>query len=245
MALLSTPAVVLSSMKLGEADKLVTFYTRERGKISGVASGARRVKNRFGAALEPFTHCGVILFETGGDRLARIRQADVVDPFGALLKNWERLRLAAEMCGLVKRMTPERDPNAATYRLLLDGLTRLAQGDDPPLSNIIFTIRLTTHCGYQPRWDRCMRCHAKLSGARTSFSASDGGCICSRCTPSHAARTLPAVSPGTRAYVQQLARMGYALAHRLKPSPLIKREVTLLFQNHIAFAVGLPPRGTK
>jgi len=75
--MLKTPAITLKSRKWGEADRIVTFYTIRFGKLRGVARGARRMKSRFGSALEPFVHCDLNLFEKHNDPLYRITQADI------------------------------------------------------------------------------------------------------------------------------------------------------------------------
>ncbi len=77
MALFKTSAIVLKSRKWGEADRIVTFYTARFGKLRGVARGARRLKSRFGSALEPFVHCDLNLFEKPNDSLYRITQVDI------------------------------------------------------------------------------------------------------------------------------------------------------------------------
>ncbi|MFQ5780403.1 MAG: DNA repair protein RecO, partial [Nitrospiria bacterium] len=121
MSLLSTRAIVLGSIKLGEADKLVTFFTTERGKLKGVAKGARRMKSRFGASLEPFTHCDLVVFEKGGEKLARINQSDILHSYQRLREDWRGIHSALLMTHLVQRMTPEGQPSRPIYRLLLDG----------------------------------------------------------------------------------------------------------------------------
>jgi DNA repair protein RecO len=128
MPLIETPAIILNTLKLGDADKLITAYTLKRGRLKGVAVGARRMKSRFGAALEPFTHCNLATAEKGGERLARISQADIVHPFQKLREDWEGLSLGVRMLRTVERVTPEGDPNPGIFQLLCDGLHALEKG---------------------------------------------------------------------------------------------------------------------
>ena len=245
MPLVTTQAVVLSSVKLGEADRLLTFYTAAQGRTSGVANGARGMKSRFGSALEPLTHCNLILFESGQhDRLTRVRQADVLHFFEGIRGDFERLRLAVHLADLVRRMTPEGDPNPALFQLLIDGLTGLEKQPDPFLSKTLFTIHLMACCGYQPRWDDCIRCRTTFNGGDVFFSASEGGYCCPRCIPFLPQQPL-FVSGGTRAYLRQTARLPLNLAHRLKPSPEIKKEADAVLERHLAFVTGRPARGTR
>lgn len=235
MSLLTTPAIVLGSIKLGEADKLVTFFTAKKGKLKGVAKGSRRVKSRFGASLEPFTHCNLVVFEKPGDKLARINQADIVHSFQKLRENWEEIHLASHMAHLVQRMTPEGEQNLLVYRLLLEGLTFLERGADPELSTLLFVVRLISFSGYQPRWDRCLKCHRPM-GERIYFSPAEGGTVCLKC----AEGPLAAISQGTLAFLRASQKMDYTVAHRLKPSPAMRSEIQTIFGRHMTYITGTP-----
>jgi len=245
MSLLSTGAIVLGSIKLGDADKLVTFYTDKRGKLKGVAKGARRMKSRFGASLEPFTHCRLQVFEKGGDKLARINQSDITHSFQKLRENWGGIHSAFLMAHLVQKMTPEAHPSPSIYQLLLDGLTFLETGTDPQLSVILFVVRLIAHSGYQPRWDACLKCHKSpvpphpsgtKTGAGIYFSASFGGAICVHCAKGLG--SLVSISRGGLAFLEASQRMDYARSHRLKPSSLMRKEIETLFRNHLTYITG-------
>lgn len=240
MSLLSTPAVVLSSMKLGEADKLVTFFTAKRGKLKGVAKGARRMKSRFGASLEPFTHCNLVVFEKPGDKLARINQSDIVHSFQKLRENWREIYLASHMVQLVQRMTPEAEPNLSIYRLLLEGLSFLENGSDRQLSAVLFVIRLIAYSGYQPRWDRCLKCHRPLVDPTIYFSPASGGTVCLKCA--EGMERLASISQGTLAFLRASQKMNYSVAHRLKLSSSMKTEIETLFGDHLTYITGSPFR---
>lgn len=235
MSLLTTPAIVLGSIKLGEADKLVTFFTAKKGKLKGVAKGSRRVKSRFGASLEPFTHCNLVIFEKPGDKLARVNQSDIVHSFQKLRENWAEIHLASHMAHLVQRMTPEGEQNLLVYRLLLEGLTFLERGADPDLSTLLFVVRLVSFSGYQPRWDRCLKCHRPM-GERIYFSPADGGTVCTQC----AHGPLATISQGTLAFLRASQKMDYTVAHRLKPSPAMRSEIRIIFGQHMTYITGMP-----
>ncbi len=142
MSLFSTPAIVLGGIRLGEADKLVTFFTLTRGKLKGVAKGARRMKSRFGATLEPFTHCKLVIFDKGTEKLARIEQCDILHSFQSLREDWGGIERSSRMVDLVAQMTPDGQANTETFDLLLQGLFFLEEKKDPPLSVMLFISRL-------------------------------------------------------------------------------------------------------
>jgi|SRR5579884_1411207 len=238
MSLLTTPAIVLGSIKLGEADKLVTFFTAKKGKLKGVAKGARRVKSRFGASLEPFTHCNLVVFEKPGDKLARINQSDIVHSFQKLRENWGEIHLASHMIHLVQKMTPEEEPNPAIFRLLLEGLTYLEKGADRELSALLFVIRLIAYSGYQPRWDQCLKCRALLNQPRVYFSSGQGGTVCPKCA--EGMERVATISQGTLAFLRASQKMDYHVAHRLKPSLAMRSEMQTIFGEHMTYITGTP-----
>src|SRR3954466_13950124 len=108
MGLGTTAAVVIGSFPLGESDRVVTFFSREFGRIRGVAKAARRLKSRFGGALVLFTLGQLVFFDTGRSELVRIDNFDVTHPFAPLRENLETLGEAAWMVEVVGRTTGER-----------------------------------------------------------------------------------------------------------------------------------------
>src|SRR5437867_3304966 len=119
MALHKTQAVVVGRRALGESDRLVEFYTREFGKLRGVARSARRPRSRFGSALEPFTLGELVFFDTGRSDLVRVDHFDILHPFVGLGAQLERLGRAAWTVECVVRLSADRDPHEALLRLPL------------------------------------------------------------------------------------------------------------------------------
>src|SRR5262249_34622225 len=95
MALGRSAAVVIGSFDLGESDRVVTFYAREHGKVRGVAKASRRMRSRFGGALELFTLGELVVFDTGRSELVRVDHFDVLEPFASLRAHLARLGQAA------------------------------------------------------------------------------------------------------------------------------------------------------
>src|SRR5262245_16349730 len=131
MALLKTDAIVIGRRPLGESDRLVEFYTRELGKVKGVAKGARRPRSRFGSALELFTLGHLVFFETGRSELCRIDHFDIERPFVGVREDLERLGRGAWTIETLTRLTADRDPHASLFRLLARTLTALEHTDRP------------------------------------------------------------------------------------------------------------------
>ena len=230
MSLIKTPAIVLGSRNLGEADKLVTFFTPRHGKITGTAGGARRVRSRFGSSLEPFTHCQVILFQKTRDALYRIQQADILQSFRELREDLQRILWTSRVTALTSAMVPEGEANPALFNVLFETLVSL-QGQGGELTIRLFEIRLLQYVGYQPRleMESCLRCHGKLDRVSIFFSPVNGGIICKACRGQEKATTLP-VTRGTIAFFRQALRMSSRLAFRLRATPVIKDELKDLLE---------------
>lgn len=240
MGLLTTPAVVIGSMRLGEADKLITFFTLRKGKLKGAAKGARRLRSRFGSSLEPFTHGQAVLFERPGDQLARIQQVDIVHPFPRVREDLEKIHRGVNMINLVGRLTPEGEANPKVYHLLVEGLSVLENGSDPSLSELLFMICLVAYAGYQPRWDGCLQCQGRLDVPPLRFSPKLGGAVCPACAQGIGS-PLCAVSRGTLAFMRSAQKMNFATAHRLRPTSVMAAELRVLLEAQLTYILGYPP----
>src|SRR6267142_5981982 len=109
MALHKTRAVVIGRRAFGESDRLVDFYTREYGKVRGIARAARRPRSRFGSALELFTLGEMVFFDGGRSELVQVDHFDIVHPFEGIRGDLQRLGHAAWIVECVGRLTAERD----------------------------------------------------------------------------------------------------------------------------------------
>ena len=120
MALYKTQGLVIGRRALGESDRLVDFYTRDFGKVRGVAKSARRPRSRFGSALELFTLGEMVFFDTGRSELVRVDHFDILHPFVGVREHLERLAQGAWALECVTRLSADRDPHAALFGLLVD-----------------------------------------------------------------------------------------------------------------------------
>ncbi|HEV3473398.1 MAG TPA: DNA repair protein RecO [Actinomycetota bacterium] len=170
-------AVVLKTMKLGEADRIVTLMTRSHGKVRAVAKGVRKTKSRFGGRLEPFTRVDLMLYKGRGD-LDTITSADIMASFDVVRTDYTRLTAAASLVELVDKITPDRERAVHTYMLLLSGLQALVDGRADTVVPAFF-VKLLSISGYHPQLGICAGCGAniRLSG----FSAELGGVVCEDC----------------------------------------------------------------
>lgn len=253
MALLKTPAIALKSRRWGEADRIVTFYTLRFGKVRGVARGARRIKSRFGSALEPFVHSELNLFEKAGDSLYRVTQADIREPFGPLREDLARMSAAARLANLVAAVTADHDPGPRIFETLLAGLRALSDAQEPGLVTLLFQVKLLGLTGFRPQTDQCAACGREVSApltppsaaappGRGAFAPQAGGLVCGPCAGRQPDRCLP-LSPGGLAFLRQALRWSPAMMTRLKAAGLVRQELEAAVDAYVTVVAGrrLPP----
>lgn len=176
MALYKAQGVILRTRNLGEADKIVTLFTFERGKVDAVARGVRKPRSQFVGITQAFTHGHYLLYE--GKSLDTIRQGEIVRSFGPLREDLHKMAYASYVAELTDRMTELNDPHPELFALLLSVLQLLAAGEQAELSTRYFELRLLRKLGFEPYLDGCVRCGTKDGKA---FSIEAGGLLCSRC----------------------------------------------------------------
>jgi len=174
-----TEAIVLKRIKLGEADRILTLYTADLGKIKAVAKGTRRPKSKLGGHVELLTHS--LLMLARGRNLDIITQAQTIDNFLALKDDLGRISYSLYILELVDSFTAEHIENRRLFSLLLDTLHRLSQAEDGEPVLRYFELHLLDHLGYRPRLQQCAGCSAPLQPVTNFFSSSQGGALCHDC----------------------------------------------------------------
>lgn len=186
MPLYDSPAVVLKTIRLGEADKIATLFTERFGKVKAAARGALRPKSRFGGRLEPFSLVRAIFFGKERTELYRLNSLDMLDPFMALRGDFERLGRAWVSVELVDALQLEGDENRRGFDSLLGlwrALEREARPERMDLLLRLFELRYVSGAGFQPVLDRCSVCRGALEGTEVWFDPVRGGAVCAPCAP--------------------------------------------------------------
>lgn len=176
MALYRESGVVLRAIRLGEADRIVTFMTEGRGKVRAVAKGIRKTKSRFGGRLEPTTHVALQLYE--GRELDTVTQAETLDHFRTIREDLARVGRATSVLEAVDQVAQEGEPDPALYRMLVGALRALAAHDSPALVGA-FYWKLLSQEGFHPLLDVCASCGS--DGPFVAFDLSQGGVLCRAC----------------------------------------------------------------
>ena len=225
-------AVVLRHSNYGEADRLLTLYTRQLGKARAIAKGARKIASRKAGHIEPFTHVRLQLAK-GRDTLI-VTQADTVDAYLSLRDDLVLTSQASYVLELLDRFTYEDETeNSAIFRLLTDTLSRLASQLDPWLVIRYYEIRLLDHLGFRPQLFECANCGREIQPEDQFFSFSAGGVICPRC--GRGLPNLSQISMETLKYMRHFQRSSYADAARARPSPEVQKEAESLMQGYFTY----------
>ncbi len=193
MGLYRDEGLVLRTMRLGEADRIVTLLTRGRGKVRAVAKGVRKTKSRFGGRLEPLGHVALLMYE--GRELDVVTQVESMESFRVVREDLDRLAKANALLEVADQVAQERHANVGLYRMLLGALRALAVHNSPLLVPAFF-LKVLAGEGAQPVLDGCAGCGTPSSGGPSTefvaFDLSVGGVLCGECAQRTSA---PMVSP--------------------------------------------------
>lgn len=178
---IKTEAVVLRSIRYGEADRIVHLYSATRGRIGAIAKGSRRPKSRFGGRLEPFFRLDMVLYEGRSDLLT-VTGASTVEGHGRLRSDGAALQAAGRACDTLLRLFDSGEANRPAYNLLVNYLGLLDA--DPaaasaPGAALAYRMKLALAAGFSPELASCARC-GEVEHI-TSFSGSAGGVVCAGC----------------------------------------------------------------
>lgn len=176
MPLYRDTGVVLRTIRLGEADRIVTLLTEGRGKVRAVAKGVRKTKSRFGSRLEPMSHVSVQLYE--GRDLDTVTQAETVDHFRPIRDDLERVSRAIALLEVADQVAQEGEANPALYRMLV-GALRALSAHSSPLLVTGFYWKLLSLEGFHPLLDVCASCGGQ--GPFVAFDLAEGGVLCRAC----------------------------------------------------------------
>ena len=233
-----TQAVVLRSLRLGEADRVLHLYTLDRGRVGAVAKGIRRTKSRFGARLEPLSHVELLLHQGGGE-LQTVTGVDLVRPHSTARDDPYRLGVGLVGLEAMLRLFTEQEGNPRAFEAVtrfLDLVDATPSGAASraaldPLA-LAFQLKLLWLSGYLPHVASCAECGAEPP--LVGYLPSAGGAVCRACS----AGAL-AVSPGGFAAIDGLLRRPLADAHALALTERDAREtlsvITASYEYHGGF----------
>ena len=264
-----TEGIVLRLHDYGESSQIVTFFTRDYGRLHGIAKGAKRPHKGLPNALDLLNRAEIVFVRKPHGQLHLFTEWVVTENFLRLRQNLDSLYSASYAAELLSDLTEESEESARLYELLLDTLRALAGQEAPLTAVFLFEIRLLGLLGHMPEVKKCVVCGRDLP-ARARFSPRDGGALCSACPAT--GTSLREVSSGCLATIAALARtpppardraptglarpvptgmelgaqdsmaMGWNGARRLRIGPAARREIRSLLNACIIELLGREPR---
>ena len=226
-----TEAIVLKRINLGEADKILTLYTPNLGKIRAVAKGVRRPKSKLGGHVETLTQSSMMLAK--GRNLDIVTQSQNIESFLPLRNDLWLTSCALYIAELVDQFTEERIENYPAYKLLLNTLGWLADTNNAQLLLRYFELHLLSHLGYRPQLQLCLNCKSPIKPTANFFSPSGGGILCPNCSKTELV-TRP-LSLNALKVMRFLQRSDYEEASRVRLDPELSQEVEKLMREYIRY----------
>ncbi len=213
--------------------RMVTFYTRERGKVEASAQGIGKPGSSLAAAVEPFALS--MLFFVEGRGADRLTQARVIESFYDLRRDMTRYAYAAAACELVLRTTEPGQIVPGLFAMLERYLRAMEVSDDPRLLSWAFELAWLEMSGLGPVIDRCVACEAETLGG--TYLASEGGVVCAECAPPGGAGL--AVSPGAARGLAALRAFDLERLGRLRLPEATCHTIERLLSDHIRYHLDL------
>jgi len=233
-----TQAIILKRGDFFEADRLLTLYTLERGKMRAIAKGIRRPTSRKGGHLELFTHSQLLLAR--GRNLDIITQAQTIEPFLPLREDLLRTSYACYVDELLDQITEENVPNPRLFYLLRDTLARLGESRDLALTARFYEMRLLGLTGYEPQLFHCVRCRGLFEPQGSFFfSPMEGGALCEACGPLPARgaqeRGAMTLSLAALKVLRFFQTREYELCERVHIRPKLHAELERVMYRYVTF----------
>jgi DNA repair protein RecO (recombination protein O) len=226
-----TEAIVLRRTDFGEADRLLTVFTPERGKLRLIAKGARKPSSRKSGHVELFSR-GQFLVAVGRE-LDILTQADTLEPFLALRDDLLRTTYAYYVAELADAFTAERDENRPLFDLLADALGWLCTAEDLPLFARYYDLHLLGLVGYQPQLFVCGDCRKQLEPTANYLGIADGTVYCDKCGRDRVGASQ--VSLNALKVLRFLQTRGWEACRHLRLSPASHDEVEQIMHHYMTY----------
>lgn len=226
-----TRGLILKVSDHSESDKLVTFYSPDLGRATGIAKGAKRSKQRFVNKLEEFSLLHFLYRPSKRDSLIFIADADLEHSFLTLRQQYDRYVCAVYISELVMRFTREQDPDQALFSLLTWAMHALENGIGTLKVATLFHLRVLSAAGYQPELDRCGVCTKTVrSNLQYTLHPGSGSLVCSECRGT-ALDSRFSLSVQTLKFLDYAQRIDLNNIERLKiPGRNINESLTILYR---------------
>ena len=175
-----TEAVIIKRIKLGEADRILNFYTQDYGKLKEIDKGTYHTKRKLGGHVELLTHSKLLIAK--GRNLDIITQAETINSFITIKDDLDRMSRGLYILELIDSITEEHIENPDLFTLLVNSLHQLSQAPKSDTVLRYYELHLLDYVGYRPQLQQCVNCNSPLSPITNIFSPREGGVLCINCS---------------------------------------------------------------
>jgi DNA repair protein RecO (recombination protein O) len=243
-----TEAIVLKSFDFRETSRIVTFFTKDYGKIKGIMKGVRKDPKKFGSSVDRFSVNDIIYYHYRRTDIHLISQCDLKDFFFPIREDYKKSLAASYSVELIDVVMPPEEPNGDIYKLILDFLETLQSQKDVDKLVHIFQIKMLGLSGFRPHLDTCVKCRRKVKG-KVRFSMKAGGLVCTDCLASEMNFTSgkrfgatgfdpwgsTLVSRGTIETLLHIERSSWLQSLRLGLTKTVRRELKFVLNNFLVY----------
>jgi DNA repair protein RecO (recombination protein O) len=234
-------AIVLRVIDFSETSLVVTFFTREFGKIGALAKGARRLKNPFESALDVLTLCRIVFLHKSSEALDLVTEASLLRRFRPAPRSLAGLYAGYYVAELLGELTDENDPHPELFDLADETLEALAAGDAIARRLVRFELGALRCAGHLPALEHCAECGAAVAArGRIAFGAIHGGVLCTACRAGKA--QVASVDAGVLRTMAQLADPHGQLWRRIEIDPRSLGQLRGVLNHYLVNLLGRKPR---
>ncbi|MEK7439747.1 MAG: DNA repair protein RecO [Chloroflexota bacterium] len=228
-----TEAIVLRRKDFGEADRILTLFTPELGKIRALAKGIRKPASRKAGHLELYTRSKLLVAK--GRDMDIVTQAETVEPYRPLREDLLRSSYGSYCVDLIDKFTPDDYENLPLYDLLARALDWLCESTDLQLTTRYYELQLLGMSGYQPELFHCVVKGEEIVAEDQFFNPAEGGVICPRCGENHPQGGAFPISLNALKVLRFMQNNSYESLRELKLSIAVHQELERVMQRAINF----------
>ena len=230
MATYKTKGIILKRTNLGEADKILTIYTKDFGKIKVIAKGIRKIKSKLAGNLELFCLDDLVIAE--GKNLDIVCGALTEKCFFDLRNNLKATHTAYYLADVIDKLSDEEEPHEEVYDLL-DNLLEEINGENSQILLPFFELKFLKELGYKPELFHCVSCKEKISNGKNYFDFDEGGLVCEKCAKSQMPISEKAVK-----LLRLFLEHNISYIKKIKLDKKTSKEVGKITQNYLKYNSG-------
>ncbi|MDE2028739.1 MAG: DNA repair protein RecO [Candidatus Omnitrophica bacterium] len=240
--IVKTEGIVLKSFDFRETSRIVTFFTRDYGKVKGVLKGIRKDPRKFASSVDRFSLNDIVYYQYRNSDIHLVSQCDMKDFFAGFRQDLDRMTAASYASELIDTLMPAEEKNDEIYNLVRAFLKTLQTTQDVGKLVHTFQIKILSLSGFKPHLETCVSCNNEVVQA-PRFSLRLGGLLCPGCQD--AAGEATPISSGAVASILHIQRNTWEGALRLGMAPFIKRELKYILNHFLVFHLERNLRSTR